>query len=94
MAGDAGQLPGIVIQAVMLTFGTLAALLAAYGEHAAGETFNVTDGLDVTWREFTDGLASGLGCAPARWSLPYWAAQAIGLPAYVPPNPPGSAACP
>jgi len=56
-----------------------AALLAAYGEHAAGETFNVTDGLDVTWREFTDGLASGLGCAPARWSLPYWAAQAIGF---------------
>ena len=56
-----------------------AALLAAYGEHAGGETFNVTDGLDVTWREFTDGLARGLGCAPARWSLPYWAAQAIGF---------------
>ncbi len=56
-----------------------AAVLAAFGEHAGGETFNVTDGLAVTWREFTDGLARGLGCAPARWSLPYWAAQAIGF---------------
>ncbi len=56
-----------------------AALLAARGEHAGGQAFNVTDGLGVTWRDFTDGLASGLGCAPARWSLPYRMAQAIGF---------------
>jgi nucleoside-diphosphate-sugar epimerase len=56
-----------------------AALLAACSEHAGGQAFNVTDGLAATWRDFTDGLAGGLGCAPARWSLPYWAAQAIGF---------------
>jgi nucleoside-diphosphate-sugar epimerase len=56
-----------------------AALLAVRGEHAGGQAFNVTDGLAVTWRDFTAGLARGLGCAPARWSLPYWAAQAIGF---------------
>ncbi len=56
-----------------------AALLAARGEHAGGQAFNVTDGLAVTWRDFTDGLARGLGCAPARWSLPYRVAQAIGI---------------
>ena len=40
-----------------------AALLALDHEHAPGQAFNVTDGLDVTWRQFTDGLADGLGCS-------------------------------
>ncbi len=52
-----------------------AALLALRHEAAPGQAFNVTDGLDVTWREFTDGLADGLGCSQVRWSLPYWAGQ-------------------
>lgn len=56
-----------------------AAVLAARGEHAGGQAFNVTDGVVVTWREFTDGLASALGCSPARWSLPLWLANAIGF---------------
>jgi nucleoside-diphosphate-sugar epimerase len=56
-----------------------AALLAVCSEHAGGQAFNVTDGLAVTWRDFTDGLAAGLGCAPARWSLPYRVAQPIGF---------------
>ncbi len=37
------------------------------------------DGLDTTWKEFTDGLADGLGCSQVRWSLPYWAANGIGF---------------
>jgi nucleoside-diphosphate-sugar epimerase len=50
-------------------------------DHAAapGETFNATDGLDVTWRRFVADLAGGLGGAPARWSLPYGLAEATGL---------------
>jgi len=44
-----------------------------------GHAFNVTDGLDVTWREFTDGLAHGLGCSRVRWSLPYWIANGVGF---------------
>lgn len=48
-------------------------------EAAAGETFNATDGLDVTWRQLTDDLASGIGARSARWSMPYALAYGIGL---------------
>jgi nucleoside-diphosphate-sugar epimerase len=56
-----------------------AAVLALDNEAAAGEAFNITDGLDVTWRQFTDGLAEGLDCAKVRWSMPYWMANGIGF---------------
>lgn len=56
-----------------------AAVLAACHPQAAGEAFNVSDGLGITWREFTDGLAAGLGCAKARWSLPYSVAAVVGF---------------
>ncbi len=46
-----------------------AALLALEHDAAPGLAFNVSDGLGVTWREFTDGLAEGLGCARVRWSV-------------------------
>ncbi len=55
-----------------------AILLALELDAARGEAFNVTDGLDVTWKQFTDDLAAGLGCRPARWSMPYRLAHAIG----------------
>ena len=56
-----------------------AALLALHHEAALGHAFNVSDGLGITWREFTDGLAEGLGCSRVRWSLPYWLANGIGV---------------
>jgi nucleoside-diphosphate-sugar epimerase len=56
-----------------------AAMLALEHPAAAGETFNVTDGLNVTWRRLTDDLAVGLGCPPARFSLPYWLANGLGF---------------
>jgi nucleoside-diphosphate-sugar epimerase len=56
-----------------------AAVLALRHEAAAGQAFNVSDGLDVTWRQFTDGIAQGLGCPEVRWSLPYWAANGVGF---------------
>jgi len=56
-----------------------AALLALHHEAAPGQAFNASDGLDTTWKEFTDGLAEGLGCPPVRWSLPYWMATGIGF---------------
>jgi nucleoside-diphosphate-sugar epimerase len=56
-----------------------AAALALGSGSAAGETFNVTDGLDVTWRQFVDDLADGLGCPRVRWSLPYPAASGLAL---------------
>ncbi|WP_259315015.1 aminotransferase class III-fold pyridoxal phosphate-dependent enzyme [Capillimicrobium parvum] len=55
-----------------------AAVLALRETAASGHAFNVSDGLDVTWREFTEGLASGLGCSRVRWSVPYWLASGIG----------------
>jgi nucleoside-diphosphate-sugar epimerase len=56
-----------------------AALLALTEKAAAGETFNVTDGLAVTWRTFVDDMAGGLGCAQVRWSAPYWVASGLGF---------------
>ena len=52
-----------------------AAILALRHEAAPGNAFNVSDGLDITWKEFTDALAKGLGCSQVRWSLPYWTAN-------------------
>jgi nucleoside-diphosphate-sugar epimerase len=56
-----------------------AAVLALTGESASGQAFTISDGLDITWKGFTDDLATGLGCSPARWSLPYSIANAIGF---------------
>jgi nucleoside-diphosphate-sugar epimerase len=56
-----------------------AAVLALRHEAAPGEEFNVTDGLDITWKQFADALAAGLDAPPPRWSMPYWLANAIGL---------------
>lgn len=56
-----------------------AALLALTAGAGAGRAFNIADGLDVTWKRFTDDLAAGLGCRGARWSLPYAVASAIGF---------------
>ena len=56
-----------------------AAILALRHEAAPGQAFNVSDGLDITWKEFTDALAKGLGCSQVRWSLPYWIANGIGF---------------
>jgi ornithine--oxo-acid transaminase len=56
-----------------------AALLALRHDRAPGHAFNISDGLSVTWKEFTDGLAQGLGCAPVRFSAPYGVANAIGF---------------
>jgi acetylornithine/succinyldiaminopimelate/putrescine aminotransferase/nucleoside-diphosphate-sugar epimerase len=56
-----------------------AAVLALRHEAAPGHAFNVSDGLGITWKEFTDALAEGLGCSKVRWSVPYWMANSVGF---------------
>jgi nucleoside-diphosphate-sugar epimerase len=56
-----------------------AAVLALRHDAAPGEAFNVSDGLPITWKQFTDGLADGLDCPRVRFSLPYWLANGIGF---------------
>ena len=56
-----------------------AVVLACRDTRAPGHAFNVSDGLGVSWREFTDGLAAGLGCPAVRWSLPYGIASGVGF---------------
>jgi ornithine--oxo-acid transaminase len=56
-----------------------AAMLAMRSDAAPGHAFNLSDGLSVTWREFTDGLAAGLDCPPVRLTMPYWLAAGIGF---------------
>jgi nucleoside-diphosphate-sugar epimerase len=58
---------------------TDAAVLALRQDAARGETLNVTDGLGVTWRQFVDDLADGLGCRRVRWSVPYPVAQGLAI---------------
>jgi ornithine--oxo-acid transaminase len=53
--------------------------LALRHQDARGEAFNVTDGLPVTWRQFTDGLAAGIGARGARLSMPYGLASGVGV---------------
>ncbi len=54
-----------------------AAILALHDERAVGESFNITDGLPITWRQFLDDLADGLGCRRVRWSLPFAVAHPV-----------------
>ncbi len=54
-----------------------AAVLALRHADAPGHVFNVSDGIDVTWRAFADGLAEGLGSPRARWSVPYRPAERV-----------------
>jgi nucleoside-diphosphate-sugar epimerase len=56
-----------------------AAILALRHEAAPGQAFNVSDGVAITWKEFTDALAEGLGSPKVRWSLPYWMANSVGF---------------
>ncbi len=56
-----------------------AAILALTHQAAPGNAFNVSDGLPITWRQLTDGLAEGLGCSKVRWSLPYGLANSVGF---------------
>jgi nucleoside-diphosphate-sugar epimerase len=56
-----------------------AAVLAMRRDGVSGEAFNVTDGLDVTWKQFADAIAEGLGCPAVRWTMPYWAATGLGF---------------
>jgi ornithine--oxo-acid transaminase len=56
-----------------------AAVLACRHQAAPGHAFNISDGLDITWRQFTDSLAAGLGFSKVRWSLPYWLANGVGF---------------
>jgi nucleoside-diphosphate-sugar epimerase len=54
-----------------------AIILALRSAAAVGQAFNLSDGLDITWKQFLDDLAQGLGCPPPRWSLPYGLAYGI-----------------
>ena len=56
-----------------------AAVLALRVDAARGEAFNVTDGLDVTWKRFLSDVAEGLGYRAPRWSVPYGAGFAVAL---------------
>lgn len=54
-----------------------AAVLALRTDAARSEAFNVTDGLELTWRRFLGDLAEGLGLPPPRLSLPYGLAYGL-----------------
>jgi len=53
-------------------------LLAAERPAAVGQAFNASDGTEITWRDFTDRLATIAGTPTARWSLPHDVAYALG----------------
>jgi oxidoreductase len=56
-----------------------AAVLALGRDTAVGQAFNVTDGLPITWRQFLDDLADGLGFPRVGWSLPFGVARGLAV---------------
>jgi nucleoside-diphosphate-sugar epimerase len=56
---------------------TDAAVLALRRDAAVGQAFNITDALPITWRQFVDDLADGLGCRRVRLSLPLGVAEGL-----------------
>lgn len=53
--------------------------LACHVGAAVGETFFITDGLEITWKEFTDKLAEALGVKKPRFSIPYGFGYAVAV---------------
>lgn len=54
-----------------------ATIAAARHSETQGKAYNLTDGTDVTWRQYISALAAGLGCKPPWINLPYRTAMAI-----------------
>lgn len=54
-----------------------AAVLALRTDAAVGEAFNLTDGLDITWKRFLGDVAEALGYPKPTWSLSYEVAFSI-----------------
>ncbi|MDX9789560.1 MAG: NAD-dependent epimerase/dehydratase family protein [Candidatus Kapaibacterium sp.] len=52
-------------------------MLASRNDNAIGETFFITDGLDITWRQFTEKIADELGIDRPKSSFPYFLAYAV-----------------
>ncbi|MBK7698778.1 MAG: NAD-dependent epimerase/dehydratase family protein [Saprospiraceae bacterium] len=50
---------------------TKAIALAATHDQAVGEAFIITDGLDITWKQFTEKLAAALGIKNPSMSIPF-----------------------
>jgi nucleoside-diphosphate-sugar epimerase len=51
--------------------------LACFHPKINGETFNITDGLNITWKEFTDAFYIALNKKPITRSLPHGLLHAI-----------------
>ncbi|MCX6624189.1 MAG: oxidoreductase, partial [Acidobacteria bacterium] len=51
-----------------------AMIAAAASPNTLGRAYNLTDGTGVTWRQYVDALAQGLGASRVRLSLPAKAA--------------------
>ncbi|GAC1360329.1 MAG: NAD-dependent epimerase/dehydratase family protein [Acidobacteriaceae bacterium] len=55
-----------------------AMILVCAESQTAGETYNISDGTDVTWREYVGALAAGLGLGQPWIDLPFGAAMGLG----------------
>ena len=53
-------------------------LQVGQAEVGLGRAYNVADGAETTWAEFTNGLAALLGLPPVRTSVPRWLAYSAG----------------
>jgi len=53
-------------------------MLANDSDSAVGETFIITDGMDITWKEFTDKFADEMKLKRPTQSFPFWLAYGIG----------------
>jgi nucleoside-diphosphate-sugar epimerase len=47
-------------------------VLSCFEHKAVGEAFIITDGLDITWRCFTEKITEALGIKSPGYSVPFW----------------------
>ncbi len=53
-------------------------VIASLTTEATGEAFNLADGGQITWKEFLEGMAEGLGVKAPQWNLSYPIARSLG----------------
>lgn len=71
--GQGGYVNGGSSKTCPVYIGNLTKAIALAGSHPAapGESFIITDGLDITWRQFTEQLADAMGVKRPVMSIPF-----------------------
>jgi nucleoside-diphosphate-sugar epimerase len=79
--GQGGYVNGGLSRTCPLYVGNLAQAIALVSTHpdAPGESFIITDGLDINWKEFTEKLADTAGIKRPKLSIPFFIGNPVSI---------------